>query len=62
MATFRQQVETRTEAWAERHRTRGHHVSRVTEQAWAEADAALAAKLYRKAFALFYADNEGGEG
>ena len=27
MATFREQVETQTETWAERHRAHGRHVS-----------------------------------
>ncbi len=44
MSTFREQVETQTETWAERHRAHGRHVSWKTEQAWAEADACAAAQ------------------
>lgn len=96
MATFREQVDAQTEAWAEQHRAHGRHVSWTTEQAWAEANACAAAQsligsavhrpyaadldlkrlraeavdalraldeaLYSKAFAMFDADNEGGEG
>ncbi len=46
MSTFREQVETQTETWAERHRAHGRHVSWKTEQAWAEADACAAAQGY----------------
>lgn len=44
MATFREQVETQTEAWAERRRRNGHRTSPATQQAWAEADACAAAQ------------------
>ena len=44
MSTFREQVETQTETWAERHRAVGRHVSCATEQAWVEADACAAAQ------------------
>ena len=44
MATFREQVETQAETWAEHARAHGSHVSWTTEQAWAEADACAAAQ------------------